>query len=148
MTATKRRAGRPTKAEELRRFAEHAGVEPETLEQYLGAALPPPPSEKLGPAPEKWADWESEIKKILWERIHTLDGVAGVNAWKLVKALADEERIEEAAAGPSEDDRKPLLDRLDALPKPHAKKLVKAELSRLDGLRAEYFAALERLEAE
>lgn len=39
-----------------------------------------------------------------------------------------------------------ILDRIDALPKAHAASLVKAELARLDSLRADFFAALERLQ--
>lgn len=39
-----------------------------------------------------------------------------------------------------------ILDRIDALPKAHAISLVKAELARLDSLRDDFFAALERLQ--
>lgn len=43
------------------------------------------------------------------------------------------------------DNQVSILDRIDAVPAEHAITILKGEIARLDSLRAEYFAALERL---
>lgn len=151
MNATRKRGpGRPSKEEELKQFAEHAGIDPELVGEYVKAALPAPPKQPKpteDAPPEDWAEWEAEMMRLLWINRADLKGIAMVQALKAIATLAEHQRDRE---GPDdgEDDRKPLLDRLEALPKAHAAKLLKQEIGRLDELRAEYFAALERLEAE
>lgn len=41
-----------------------------------------------------------------------------------------------------------ILDRIDALPAEHAAALLKGEIARIDSLRADYFAALARIQEE
>lgn len=144
MPPPRRKTGRKTKAEELREAFIATGADLTKLDEYLGGALPPPPS--WGDPPERWADWLPKIREILWEQVHTFDGIAAINAHKLIKQLADSEKLEERPA--EEDDaRRPLLDRLEALPRDHAAALLRQEIVRTDIYRDDLFRALAELEA-
>lgn len=61
-----------------------------------------------------------------------LDGKKAIKARDVVPDVTEEDKVS-------------ILDRIDALPREHAVALIKGELARLDSLRADYFAALERI---
>ena len=137
-TAPKKR-GRRTKVEELREAFVATGSDLAKLDEFLDGALTAEPAEV--PSAHEIRD---ELLRILYERRGELKGIALVNG---LKALASLAATEEAAGQKQqvEDDRRPILDRIDALPKDHARKLLKQELARVDGYRADLFAALEGL---
>jgi hypothetical protein len=147
--------GRPSKEAELSAFAEHIGVELTRVHDFIGAAAPvkgttkKPPAltpDELGEPPERFEDWLPEMRRILWSKIHDFDGVAAVQAQKLIKELVKMEREDE---GPdlAAEERRPLLDRAESLPSEEAARLIKQEIARSDAYQADLFAALERLEA-
>lgn len=143
MTEPRRKGGRRTKAEEITEFAQAAGVDMELVKDFLGDALPP--QNQWGDPPEKWGDWLPKIREILWEQVHRFDGIAAINAHKLIKQLADAEKLE-GRPEEEEDARRPLLDRVDALPREHAAALIRQELDRTDIYRDDLFRALAELE--
>ena len=140
MTETKRRPGRRTKEEELTEFVQATGGDMTVLAEFLGGALEPQevPSAK---------DIRDRLLASLSDKLGSLQGIALVQALKAITALAAIEEATEASTN-EEDDRRPLLDRLDALPPDHAARLVKQEIARVDGYRQDLFDALRKLEAK
>lgn len=131
--------GRRTKEQEIREFVEATGGDLAKLSEFLGGALEPQevPSAK---------DIRDRLLASLSAKLGELKGIALVQALKAITALAAIEEAEESQAD-EVDDRRPLLDRLDALPPDTAAALVKQELARTDTYRADLFTALARLEA-
>ena len=68
----------------------------------------------------------------------------------MVKLYLDGKKaIASRAVEPESDEgRVSILDRIDALPREHAVAILKGELARLDSLRDEHFAALNRLQGD
>lgn len=139
------KTGRRTKEDELKEFAAAANVDPQLVADFLGAALKAPPELLRGEPPEKFSDWLPRIRELLWEKVHEFDGIAAVNAYKLIKELATAEKAE--APPEADDTRRPVLDQIEALPAEHAVALIKQELARMDSYRDDLFAALAKLEA-
>jgi hypothetical protein len=144
VTATKRGPGRRSKADELKDFAAAAGIDMETVGDYLGGDLPVPESTPMPDIddPQQLRDWAAN-ELIL----HVSSGranVATVNGLKAVIEFATKQ-------GPRDDadseERMPLLERAEALPPETAGMLIRQEIARLDELRAAYFAKLEEIEA-
>jgi hypothetical protein len=135
----KRKPGRRTKEEELREFAQTAGVDMQKVADFIGGALEP---EEVPSAQEI----RDRLLSALSNRLGELKGIALVQALKAITALAAIEEAEQQDSS-EDDERRPLLDRLDALPPDHAAKLVKQEIERVDGYRQDLFQALQKLEA-
>jgi len=68
----------------------------------------------------------------------------------MVKLYLDGQKAIAAKQVPEEPDgtQVSILDRIDALPPEHAAMLIKGEIARLDSLRADFFAALNRIQGE
>lgn len=132
--------GRPTKEAELKEFAEAAGVDMEKVADFLGGALEPEeiPSAK---------DIRERLLLSLSNRLGELKGIALVQALKAISALAAIEEQEQTTQDVT-DERRPLLDRIEALPPEHATVLVKQELARIDTYKDDLFAALAALEGK
>ena len=138
----KRKPGRRTKEQELREFVEATGGDMTQLTDFLGGALEP----QEVPSAQEIRD---RLMAVLSDKLGSLQGVALVQALKAITALVAIEEQEQAAKAEEQDDeRRPLLDRLDALPPNHAALLVKQEIARLDAERQAYFAALQKLEGD
>lgn len=137
--AEKRKPGRRTKEQELTEFVQATGGDMTKLADFLGGALA---AEEVPSAKEI----RDRLLTTLSNRLGELKGIALVQALKAITALAV---IEEAERDENdiEDERRPILDRLDALPPDHAAVLLKQEIIRIDGYRADLFEALTKLEA-
>lgn len=134
------KTGRRTKEEELREFVTATGGDMAKLDEFLGGALEP----ETVPAA---ADIRDRLLSTLSNQLGSLKGIALVQALKAITALAvieDENKTDDEL----NDLRRPLLDRIDALPPEHAAGLVRQEIARVDGYRADLFAALTKLEAK
>lgn len=147
--------GRPTKEEELLSFADHIGIEPELVKDFIGAAIPPREHVHAMPIEQATAigpplvlsaqEIRDEFLRLLYANRESLKGIALVNALKALATLAEHEKTPETeeSAGIN------ILDRIHSLPKEHAIPLLREEISRLDAAREGYFAAMnELLEAE
>lgn len=136
------RPGRRTKEEELLEFAAAAGVEPQKVGDFLGGALTVHEDEV--PSAQEIRD---RLLASLSMKLGSLQGIALVQALKAITVLAETEEAKEDAEDP-DDNRRPLLDRVEALPAEHAAALIKQELARTDQYRADLFTALQKLETK
>lgn len=130
--------GRPTKEAELREFVAATGGDMHAITEYLGGALEPEevPSAK---------DIRDRLLLSLSSRLGELKGIALIQALKTIQALVVSE--DENKTVDDEDDlRRPLLDRLGALPPEHAAVLLKQEIVRADKYREDLSAALTAME--
>lgn len=93
--------------------------------------------------PETWAEWEPELRRVLWQK---RDSLSGTNLASILKALSDLVRIEnERARAEVAEERRPVLERLDALPPDHAATLLDREIAETSRYLHELKAAREKL---
>jgi hypothetical protein len=136
----KRKPGRRTREEELREYVEATDGDMEKLAAFLGGELKP---KEVASA----KDIRERLMASLSDKVGSLQGVALVQALKAITAIATVQEAEQSIRD-EQDDRRPILDRLDALPPDYATRLLKDEISRVDGYQQDLRDALRKLEGK
>lgn len=91
--------------------------------------------------PETWAEFEPHLMDMLWDNRDRITGQAFPATLRAIRDLVDAERRHRDVTA-EEDNRRPLLDRIDALPEDTARELLELEIGRVSGYLKDLKAAL------
>jgi hypothetical protein len=86
----------------------------------------------------------ADMVDLLYARRDELKGIALVNGLKAIRDIAMQQAAE-PDPDPEDDPTRSLLDKIDALPAPHAAKLLDKEIERLETELADHVAKREQL---